>query len=98
MRCRSSWFLSDDRADTTPVSAPVVDAPQDYAPLLPRPLFGQDFRGYFDRATVADLEQSRDSGAALDVALDPSAGNGAGGPQASFLLPLLTLAALFALS
>ncbi len=98
MPCRSSWFLSDDDADTSPVSAPSVDAPQDYAPLLPQPLARRDFRGYFDRATVADLEQSRDSGAALDVALDPSAGSGAGGPAGSLLPPLLILAALFALS
>lgn len=100
MSCRSSWFLPDcDSAAEAPSAAlsAVSAEPVDYAPRMPQARFRGDWRGVFDRATVADLEQSRRSGAGL-AALDPNATSGAAPWTGSILPPLLILAALFAFS
>lgn len=99
MSCRSSWFLSDDdSADASPASAPVAAVFQDYAIRLPRAMMQRDYRGFLDRATAADLARTRDSSAALSVAMDPSADCGVDRANGSLILPFLFLAAMFALS
>lgn len=103
MPCRSSWFLPDcDGADASTASAAAADAaaPQDYAPRLPRPIMARNFRGVFDRATLADLAASRDSGAGL-LALESPGGSatpGADRSSGSLLLPVLIIAGLIAFS